>query len=62
MLVHPDGDSTTFGTKVGGGLYGWGRNDVYQLGTGTNNDENTPQLISNDYWKMIYPVQIIHLV
>ena len=53
--VHPDGNSTTFGTKVGGGLYGWGRNNVYQLGTGTNTDENTPQLISNDYWKMIAP-------
>lgn len=56
--VEPDGNSTTFGTKVGGGLYGWGRNNLYQLGTGTSNDENTPQLISNDYWKMIAPGSI----
>ena len=42
-----------FAILSNGHLYGWGRNDLYQLGDGTNIDKSSPVLISSAYWSQV---------
>ncbi len=46
------GDSST-ATSSGGDIYAWGENNHYQLGIGTTDDKNIPQLISTQFSSLL---------
>jgi alpha-tubulin suppressor-like RCC1 family protein len=49
-----DGDGYTIGLKNNGSIYGWGRNEVCQLGLGGGEpDKDVPTQISSERWKDI---------